>query len=370
MKLVAPTVTAEKASERQPIDVVCVIDRSGSMSGTKIGLLCETLRFITNALDSADRFSIVQFDSTAAVVTGLKRMTPSGKQATLSAITNITASGGTDIADGLNLGLKVLRERHERNAIASVLLLTDGQDSGSLHKLDAVMRDLPNCSIHTFGFGSDHDAKVLTAISSRVQGTFTYIEALPAVGPAFASTLGGLVSIVAVDIEVSFKCHDGASLVGLYTKFKHTIAADKASATVQLADLFGAESRDIVFELHIPAREGAEHADEIQSLCTGAVKYSRPGVEEKTSVDASALNLLRPKSASASPSVNVDVNAQRNRVLATEALEKAASLAEASNLTAARETLDGAITAVCFMYFFFSELLYIHVCIINHIFQN
>jgi uncharacterized protein YegL len=270
LKLVAPTVTAEKASQRQPIDVVCVVDKSGSMSGTKISLLCETLRFITNALDAADRFSIIQFDSQASVVTGLKRMHADGKAATLSQISTIHASGGTDIADGLSLGLKALRERRERNSIASVLLLTDGQDSGSLDRLDSVMRDLPNCSIHTFGFGSDHDAKVLTAISSRVQGTFTYIEALPAVGPAFASTLGGLVSIVAVDIDVSFACHEGASIAGLYTKFPHTLGADKTSATVKLPDLFGAETRDIVFELHIPAREGA-HADDIQSLCTGYI---------------------------------------------------------------------------------------------------
>jgi hypothetical protein len=64
------------------------------------------------------------------------------------------------VAAGLGLGLRVLRERKQRNSIASVLLLTDGQDAGSLNMLDSVMRDLPSCSIHCFGFGSDHDAKV------------------------------------------------------------------------------------------------------------------------------------------------------------------------------------------------------------------
>jgi hypothetical protein len=66
------------------------------------------------------------------------------------------------------------------------LLLTDGQDGSALSRLDTVMRDLPNCSIHTFGFGVDHDVKVLTSIAERVKGTFTFVETLNTVAPAFA----------------------------------------------------------------------------------------------------------------------------------------------------------------------------------------
>jgi len=241
----------------------------------------------------------------------------------------------------------VLRERRERNAIASVLLLTDGQDAGSLGKLDSVMRDMPNCSIHTFGFGSDHDAKVMTAISSRVQGTFTYIENLAAVGPAFASTLGGLVSIVAVDIDVAIQCHD-ASLIAVHTKFKHTLSADKTNVHVTLPDLFGSESRDIVFEVHIGERAGSSSStdDDIQQLMTGSVTYTVPGAAQATSVNASALKLLRPARVAADVAINVDVNAQRNRVLATEALQSAAAAADKGDLKAARETLDGAIATI------------------------
>jgi hypothetical protein len=71
LKLVTPAVevTAGKAA-KQPVDLVCVVDHSGSMSGLKIQLLRDTLMFITRSLEDADRFSIVQFDSTARIVTG------------------------------------------------------------------------------------------------------------------------------------------------------------------------------------------------------------------------------------------------------------------------------------------------------------
>jgi hypothetical protein len=186
---------------------------------------------------------------------------------------------------------------------------------------------------------------VLTAISTRVQGTFTYIETLAAVGPAFASTLGGLVSIVAIDIDVSIACRD-ATLVDVHTKYQHSIAADRTSASVTLPDLFGSESRDIVFEVHIGERANASADDDVQELMTGGIKYSVPGVAQRVAVDASALKLLRPARVSADVAINVDVNAQRNRVLATEALQSAAAAADKGDLTAARETIDGAIATI------------------------
>jgi hypothetical protein len=210
------------------------------------------------------------------------------------------------------------------------------------------------------------------AITTRVQGTFTYVEKLATVGPAFAATLGGLVSIVAMEIDVKLACCESASLVALHTKFKTTLAADKQSATISLPDLvtkrrkrrkrrisfcrsfaewrradappqFGSESRDIVFELHIGEHAGS---DEIQQVLTGSVTYSTPGASEKAHVDASALKLLRPARSDGSPAINVDVNAQRNRVLTTDALQTAATLADSGNLEGARESLRGAITTI------------------------
>ena len=55
---------AEKEDDdaRVPVDVVCVLDRSGSMSGEKLNLCKKTLVFlISNVLSSADRLGLVVF---------------------------------------------------------------------------------------------------------------------------------------------------------------------------------------------------------------------------------------------------------------------------------------------------------------------
>lgn len=60
---------------RVPIDLVCVVDRSGSMSGNKMQLLKETLVYLTSQLDEFDRLAIVAFNSSACDCShGLKRM--------------------------------------------------------------------------------------------------------------------------------------------------------------------------------------------------------------------------------------------------------------------------------------------------------
>jgi Mg-chelatase subunit ChlD len=60
---------------RVPIDLVCVVDQSGSMSGEKMALLKQTLVYITEQLNDLDRLAIVSFDTAAYDRShGLKRM--------------------------------------------------------------------------------------------------------------------------------------------------------------------------------------------------------------------------------------------------------------------------------------------------------
>ena len=80
--LKAPALLADTATEKEldelhvPIDLVCVVDRSGSMQGDKISLLKDTLEYIINQMGVLDRLSIITFSSSAQDQSkGLKLMT-------------------------------------------------------------------------------------------------------------------------------------------------------------------------------------------------------------------------------------------------------------------------------------------------------
>lgn len=82
VSLKAASLLSEKATEKEldelhvPIDLVCVVDQSGSMQGDKIALLKHTLNYIVDQMGPLDRLAIISFDTRAFNRTnGLKLMT-------------------------------------------------------------------------------------------------------------------------------------------------------------------------------------------------------------------------------------------------------------------------------------------------------
>ncbi len=116
---------------RTSVDLICVIDNSGSMQGEKIELVKSTIRFLLETLTPSDRLSIITFNSSASRLCGLKCVTGENMQSLLTIVNGIHANGGTNINSGLQLALKVMRERKQINKVTSIFLLSDGQDKGA-----------------------------------------------------------------------------------------------------------------------------------------------------------------------------------------------------------------------------------------------
>jgi hypothetical protein len=73
--LILPSDDESVPVSRVPVDLVCVVDQSGSMSGEKMRLLKQTLVYITEQLNDLDRLAIISFDTAAFDRShGLKRM--------------------------------------------------------------------------------------------------------------------------------------------------------------------------------------------------------------------------------------------------------------------------------------------------------
>jgi cobalamin biosynthesis protein CobT len=80
--LKAPSLLSKTASEKEhdelhvPVDLVCVVDQSGSMQGNKISLLKDTLNYIVDQMGVLDRLAIISFNTKAHDRSnGLKLMT-------------------------------------------------------------------------------------------------------------------------------------------------------------------------------------------------------------------------------------------------------------------------------------------------------
>ncbi|CAD6222431.1 unnamed protein product [Miscanthus lutarioriparius] len=114
---------------RAPLDLVTVLDVSASMKGQKLELLKQAMCFLIDQLGPADRLSVVTFSRHASRLTRLARMSDAGKASAKITVGALCVLRGTNIGQGLRVGAQVLAGRREKNAVAGMILLSDGHDS-------------------------------------------------------------------------------------------------------------------------------------------------------------------------------------------------------------------------------------------------
>lgn len=95
--------------------------------------------------------------------------------------------------------------------VRSVFLFTDGHSTAGLtdiHQitpiLSAMLSNSVSPKVFTFGFGSNLDDAVLNAISEEGNGQSTYIEDAESIPGSFAIAMGGLMSMAAQNLELTF----------------------------------------------------------------------------------------------------------------------------------------------------------------------
>ncbi|CAN1258113.1 E3 ubiquitin-protein ligase WAV3 [Linum perenne] len=338
---------------RAPVDLVTVLDTSGSMAGTKLALLKRAMGFVIQNLGSNDRLSVIAFSSTARRLFPLRRMNDAGRQQALQAVNSLLANGGTNIAEGLRKGAKVMEERKEKNPVASIILLSDGQDtytvSGGGNQPQPDYRLLLPLSIdggetaafqipvHAFGFGADHDASSMHSISEISGGTFSFIETESIIQDAFAQCIGGLLSVVVQELQVGVECvHPNIKLGSLKAgSYQSRVSSEGRTGFIDVGDLYADEERNFLVSLNVPAEPSKGQTSLLKVKCF----YKDPLTKEMATLESEEIQLERPEVAG-QELVSIEVDRQRNRLKAAEAMSEARTAAEQGDLTRAASILE------------------------------
>jgi uncharacterized protein YegL len=152
------------SSTSSPVDVMLVIDRSGSMSGQKIADAKVAAITFVNRMDlSMDQIGVASFSSFAT----LNHQLSQSAVTVIQAISGLNAEGGTDIASGLEVaGDEILKSGHHLAANAPVIvLLSDGQSYGDVIAVANRVKG-EGIRIISVGLGSSAQESLLRAIAS------------------------------------------------------------------------------------------------------------------------------------------------------------------------------------------------------------
>lgn len=168
-----------------PIDVVLVLDRSGSMSQEAPPVRRTKLRemqsaasmFVTLVREGAgDRLGLVSYSATASIDAPVLggEVTPAYKAELVGPdkIRRLTAAGSTSIGDGLLKASNALQEARSAGHAQVILLMTDG-----LHNTPPATEsvNLNDVQLGIVGFGHDHalDGARLQSLARAHEGVYT-----------------------------------------------------------------------------------------------------------------------------------------------------------------------------------------------------
>merc|ERR1712241_1086904 len=204
-----------------------------------------------------------------------------------------------------------------------------GDDEGS--------EELP-CTINTFGFGAGHNENLLKALAENGRGMYAFIENTDQISDTFAECLGGLVSIVGQNLKVQVQALNNVEISRCLVKgYPMKVDIPQKKHTISVKDLQSEENRDFVFELKVPKIEGEKKEDPLIQL---SVQYDNV-VKGTTETLTNICNIHRIDGKQIGER-NVELDQQYNRVIASDAMEKAEKLAKSGKLKDARNVLTNA----------------------------
>ena len=124
---IQPSILAELPDP--PLNLCLVIDRSTSMQGNRLDQVKAAVLQILDTLRESDSFSVVTFSDRADVIVPAQRGLTE-RVHSKAKISTVSASGGTEILQGLLTGLTELHRHISPAGVNHLLLLTDGRTYG------------------------------------------------------------------------------------------------------------------------------------------------------------------------------------------------------------------------------------------------
>jgi Ca-activated chloride channel family protein len=255
LTLKADDVIEHAAIEARHVDLVIVLDRSGSMQGKKIADARQAALNLLSRLSDQDRFALVTYSDRVHQSSGLLNATATNRSHLTSMISGIRASGGTNLGAGLQQGIDTLVSTSSIGNTGKLILISDGlANKGITNPQDlaemastAVQAEF---TVSTVGVGNDFNEYLMTAIADRGTGNYYYLENPQAFAAVFQKEFNYSRTTVANGVSVHIPLRDGIALVNAAG---YPISIQNGAAVFYPGDLRSGQTRKLFLTLRVPS---------------------------------------------------------------------------------------------------------------------
>jgi Ca-activated chloride channel family protein len=159
--------------ERAPMEMIFVLDCSGSMSGQPIAQARRAVERALRQMTPEDTFQVIRFSNNAS------KLGPAPLPATkknvrrgVRYVQSLHSSGGTMMIEGIKAALDF---PHDEQRLRTVAFLTDGYIGNETDILRAVHERLGEARIFSFGVGSSPNRYLMARMAKMGQGAVAYV---------------------------------------------------------------------------------------------------------------------------------------------------------------------------------------------------
>jgi Ca-activated chloride channel family protein len=162
---------------KKPVDLVVVMDISGSMRGDKISSARSSLMEFIQKLDDRDRVQITLFSSDIVTLTPLTELGEK-RQKVLDSVSGVFEGGDTRLYDATLQAYQELQQNGEPKHIRAIVVLSDGDDTASSATLDNLIYEINQAQgeggnsikLFTIAFGDNADSNILQQMADPTGG--------------------------------------------------------------------------------------------------------------------------------------------------------------------------------------------------------
>lgn len=188
---------------RRPVELIFVLDTSGSMNGRPLEQAKAAVAVALRALGPDDRFQVIRFsDDASAFGAAPVPATDENVRRALRRLDELEGQGGTMMIEGIHAALRFPREDASR--LRFVCFLTDGYIGNEAEIFAAVQREIGDARIFGFGVGPSVNRHLLDGMARIGRGAVAYLGLPDDPRPVMADFLERIRRPAMTDVAIDF----------------------------------------------------------------------------------------------------------------------------------------------------------------------